>query len=130
MTERLTYDDVMSHDHDGLEWAAQMGARHAERYLGDPTEAPAPLSGEWADDPTPRSLTWDVIGRVFGSEWDTLSVDDLSDIETAVAYAYETGYYGRLSGDFKACVIERARLTGQPICVDCGTDCPCMVCLN
>ena len=130
MEDQLTYDDVMSYDHDGLAWAAQLGARRAAHYYGHPAEAPAPLSGEWADDPTPRSLTWDVIGRAFGSEWDTLSVDDLSDIETAVADAYEAGYYGRLSGDFKACVIERARLTGQPICVDCGTDCPCMVCLN
>ncbi len=45
----------------------------------------SPLSGEWADDPSPTSL----LVELFGEGWDAVDMDD----EDEICRAYEDGFY-------------------------------------
>lgn len=84
------------------------------------------LSGEWADDPTPRSLLVELLGR---EELDGLGDDAHGELEEAVAQAWEDG---RDDAFQDACVAELRRWLpedtseepctdhGFEVCPDCG----------
>ena len=67
-----------------LDTAAKHGAAYARAQIADGQQHNIidPLSGEWADDPTPRS-----VALAAGYEG-----DDGEDID-AIATAWENGYY-------------------------------------
>ena len=68
-----------AHQH-GTEYAL------AERANGATEARTGPLSGEWADDPTPRSVAYNV-------GWTTVDTDEEQEAVDELADAWERGYF-------------------------------------
>lgn len=68
--------------------ASAAGATYAQAEIANgATEArTGPLSGEWADDPTPRSVAYNVGFEVGDGDENSDAVDELAD-------AWERGYF-------------------------------------
>ena len=70
-----------------------------EMAVGSIEANPAPLSGEWADAPTPRTIFADVTGHEYG--WD----DDYEwDLLESVTEAWECGYRDQYTDTFTGSV--------------------------
>jgi hypothetical protein len=111
--ERQAYELGAEHARNAATWVADGNTtqEHIRRVLvamledGDPAawdvlpQAPD-LSGQWADDPTPRSIAYDIVGE------DVEQLPEGGEIADALADAYERG----VSETFEdACVTELRR---------------------
>ena len=66
--------------------AAGASAAQAEIANGATEARTGPLSGEWADDPTPRSVAYSV-------GWTTVDTDEEQEAVDELADAWEPGYF-------------------------------------
>lgn len=82
------------------DWATQLGTEYAldEISFGVVEVNESPLSGEWADSPTPRT----VFENVTGTDPEYDEDPDIPEFVSEIADAWEAGYFGVYSSRFPA----------------------------